>query len=88
MAALPFQIEFVMTERGYVLARALEPTGFKLVDGTRLGGCLLDPRQLDIPRARNPDGSPRTDIFAFVLEERVHAARFKVGDRVELTDWR
>lgn len=88
MAALPFQIEFVMPERGFVIARALEATAFRLVEGTTLGGFRLDPRQLDVPRAKNPDGTPRTDLFAFLLKDPANAARLKPGDKVELSDWR
>ena len=91
MAAIPFQIEFVLAERGLVIARQLEAAGsppFALVEGTRLGGCVLEPKHLDIPRAHNPDGTPRRDIFAFKLRRSEDAARFKPGDRVELSDWR
>ena len=88
MAALPFQIEFVMAERGYVLARALEGRNFRLVEGTKLGGYPVEPRHLDVPRAKNPDGTPRTDLFAFLLKDRAQAARLKAGDQVELSDWR
>ncbi len=88
MAAIPFQIEFVMPDRGFVLARQLEPGPFRVVEGSTLGGCALDPKALDIPRAHNADGSPRLDIFAFLLERREDALRFKVGDRVELAGWR
>ena len=89
MAALTFQIEFVMPERGYVLARALEASiAFRLIDGSKLGGYPVEPRYLDIPRAKNSDGTQRTDLFAFLLKEREHAARLRAGDLVELTDWR
>jgi hypothetical protein len=88
MAAIPFQIELVMAPRGYVLARALEERSFELVEGTRLGGFPVEPRYLDVPRAMSPDGTPRLDIYAFLLKHREHAARFKPGDRVELTEWR
>ena len=88
MPAIPFQVEFVAAERGYLIARQLAPRPFRLVEGSQLDGCPLEPRHLEVPRASNPDGTPRTDLFAFLLRRREQAARFKPGDRVELTGWR
>jgi hypothetical protein len=88
VAALLFQVELVMAPRGLVIARALEPAQFTLVDASRLAGCPLSPRRPEIPKAKNPDGSLRTDVHAFLLKDPAHAERFKPGDRVELSDWR
>jgi hypothetical protein len=88
VSALRFQVEFVMAERGYLIARALEPRSFRLVEGTTLGGCPVEPRHLDIPRARSAGGEARQDLFAFRLKRREDAARFRPGDLAELADWR
>jgi len=87
MAALPFQVEFVMAERGYLIARALTPHDFRLVEGSTLGGHALDPRQLDLPRALSADGTPRKDLFAFRFKRREDAAHFEPGQVIELSGW-
>ncbi|MGC4117326.1 MAG: hypothetical protein QM765_22745 [Myxococcales bacterium] len=88
MAALQFQVELVMAPRGLVIARALQPTSFSLIDASRLAGCPLSARRPDLPKPKNPDGSPRTDVHAFLLEDPSDAQHFKPGERVELTEWR
>lgn len=89
MAALPFQVELVMALRGLVIARALEPaTKFALVDASRLNGCPLSPRRLELPKPKSADGSPRDDVHAFLLKDPEDAERFKPGERVELSEWR
>ena len=87
MAALSFQVELVMAPRGLVIARALEPTRFTLVEDSRLAGCPLSTRRPGIPKAKAADGSQRNDVHAFLLKDPSHASRFKPGDRVELSDW-
>ena len=69
MAALRFQVEFVqvLPEQSYVIARKLDQGDFGLVEGCALAGCAIDPRYLEIPRAHNPDGTLRLDLFAFLL---------------------
>ena len=85
MAALSFQIEFVLADRGFVIARLLEAADFRLTAQSTLAGCAVT--AMDMPRAKNSDGSPRLDLFAFRLRDPADSARFKVGEVVDLSAW-
>ncbi|MBI5545068.1 MAG: hypothetical protein HY901_14345 [Deltaproteobacteria bacterium] len=86
MAALPFQVEFVFAERGFLIARALERSDFHLSEEAALAGSPVV--AMEMPRAKAPDGAVRKDLFAFRLKRREDAARFKAGEVVELSGWR
>lgn len=70
--------------RSYVIARAIDPTvDFTLTDTSTLGTCPVE-RWLDMPRAADPQGKQRTDVFCFCLKHGSDRARFEVGVRVRL----
>ena len=86
VAAIPFQVEqtaWIAEHLPVVLARILEPQAFDLGAAATLGGCLLL-QFVEIPRALRADGSPRVDLFAFVLVHPHELARFTPGEVVEL----
>jgi hypothetical protein len=62
-----FAVEGTTRLRGLhvVFARQLEPGSFQLHPGLKLGGLTV--RSFQIPRAHAPDGTPRLDLFAFVV---------------------
>jgi hypothetical protein len=65
--------------RSYVIARALDPTAdFALTATSTLGTCPIE-RWLDIPRAADSQGNPRTDVFCFCLKHTSDRARFEEG---------
>ena len=86
MAAIPFQIEIVEPVRGFVIARQLEPTRFRLAPGSALGGCPVS--AMTQPPSRNPDTALRDDLFVFQMRRPGDAGQLKVGAIVELTEWR
>ncbi len=75
-----------MTGHGaVVLARPLaEPPDFSLGPDAALDGHPLRP-VLEVPRVIGPDGSPRQDLFAFMLLRSEDLAYFSPGQRVTLT---
>ena len=86
VAAIPFEVEqaaWIAQHLPVVLARILEPQDFALGAAATLGGCRLV-QFLEIPRSVRADGSPRIDLFAFVLVEPGDLARFTPGEVVEL----
>jgi hypothetical protein len=86
VAAIRFEVEqtaWIAEHLPVVLARILEPQTFALGDEATLGGCLLL-QFVEIPRALRADGSPRVDLFAFVLVHPHELARFAPGEVVEL----
>lgn len=86
MPGIPFEIEAVMAQdgqRAIVVARQLEPGEIVLGRSPRLGGRQIL-RRLTQPRALHPDGSPRTDLFAFALRIKSDVDRFQSGQRVLL----
>ena len=70
--------------QSYVFARLERGPLFELVPGTSLGSLPLD-AWLEQPRATNPDGSPRTDLYAFRLLNPADHERIREGERVQLT---
>jgi hypothetical protein len=86
VAAIPFQIEFAERDRGFVIARALEPRPFRLAPDSTLGACPVS--AMSMPKASNPDGSPRTDLFAFRLVYPDDVSELRVGSIVELANYR
>ena len=86
MVAIPFEVESLLALPGrptVVFARLLGAPGFTVSEASRLGGCAVLP-SVSQPRAHRPDGSPRLDLFAFVLQNREDSARFEVGQKVML----
>ncbi len=86
MAAILFEVEqaaWIAQHLPVILARILQPQDFVLGTSATLGGCELV-QFLEIPRALRADGSPRLDLFAFVLVEADDLGRFSPGDIVEL----
>jgi hypothetical protein len=84
--AIPFEVEqtaWIARHLPVVLARILEPQDFQLGAAATLDGCLLE-QFLEIPRSVRADGSPRLDLFAFVLVDPEELARFTPGEVVEL----
>ena len=70
--------------RGYVLARAVDPTiTFTVSSETKLGGCAVE-RWLDIPRAMDAAGNQRTDLFGFCLRNVSDRTHLEIGARVVL----
>lgn len=88
MASIPFEVEQVFTVAGHgavVLARPLEePREFALTPDAALDGHPLRP-VLEVPRIIRPDGTRRTDLFAFTLLQPEDLAYFAAGQRVMLT---
>jgi hypothetical protein len=86
VAAILFEVEqaaWIAQHLPVILARSLEPQDFTLGGAATLGGCALL-QFLEIPRSIRADGSPRLDLFAFVLVEAADLARFAPGDIVAL----
>ena len=86
MAAILFEVEqaaWIAQHLPVILARILQPQDFALGAAATLGGCELV-QFLEIPRSMRADGSPRLDLFAFVLAEAGDLSRFSPGDVVEL----
>ena len=83
--AIPFEVEVIPPTSGQplIFARQLVAASFTLGDSAMLGGCAIVPR-ISAPRALQPDGSPRTDLFAFQLRSRADLSRFREGQRVLL----
>src|SRR6185503_10411252 len=70
--------------RGYVLARLDDSlTDFELTDTSRLGGCAVE-RWLEAPRALDPSGRLRNDLFAFCLRDAADRRHFAIGAHVVL----
>jgi hypothetical protein len=81
---IPFEVELVVTTgRPLVFARQLVAASFMLSNSAKLGGCAIVP-VLSAPRALQPDGSPRMDLVAFVLQSRGDLSCFREGQRVLL----
>jgi hypothetical protein len=88
MGGIPFEVEVVLQHHGQppvIFARLLEERDFTLGRTPTLGGCPVLP-YLSQPRALRPDGSPRMDLFAFVLHTRSDVSRFQAGQRVLLEE--
>lgn len=68
---------------GVVMVRAMAPGPFRLGPGSTLGGVGIHP-EVTAPRAIGPNGTPRTDLFAFSLKRRLDMDRFAVGQLVDL----
>ena len=86
MTAILFEVEqtaWIAHHLPVVLARILEPQDFALGAAATLGGCQLV-QFLEIPSSLRADGSPRLDLFAFVLVDADELARFAPGEVVEL----
>lgn len=86
MPGIPFEIEAVMAQdgqRAIVIARQLEPGDFVLGRAPKLDGRQIL-RRLTQPRAVSPDGTPRSDLFAFALRVKSDVERFRSGQRVML----
>ena len=86
VAAMLFEVEqaaWIAQHLPVVLARMLEPRQFALGAAATLGGCRLV-QFVEIPRSVRADGSPRLDLFAFVLADPGELARFTPGEVVEL----
>lgn len=82
-----FEVEAVLDVGGQtvIFARILAPRDFALNEESRFGGCPIVP-VLSQPRAMRPDGSPRTDLYAFVLRRREDGDKFRVGLQVPLDE--
>jgi hypothetical protein len=78
--ALRFSVEYLDPSRRHVLVRQLDPGEFSWPPGTTLGG--LPVRGAVVPRALDPQGHPRTDLFVFELGGTI---TLRVGDVVALT---
>ena len=81
-----FEIEgsFESAGRGYVTARLVDPSAqFYFADGTTLAGHPVE-SWVEMPRALDSAGHPRTDVFGFCLKSRGDLSAFRKGDRVEL----
>ena len=80
-----FKVEFVgkFDSSSYLLARQIEAGHFSVSVSSRIGGVPIQP-SLSQPRALKPDGSPDSDVWAFVLREPQDAERFSVGQTIEL----
>ena len=84
MTTIPFEIELVLRRSpAVVIARILESTNFRVVEGATLGGVRVAP-VVTAPRALDKRGEPRTDIFAFTLQSGERAESFAPGVRVNL----
>ena len=86
MAATLFKVEqaaWIAQHLPVILARILQPQDLVLGTSATLGGCQLV-QFLEIPRSVRADGSPRLDLFAFVLVEADDLGRFSPGEIVEL----
>ena len=86
MAAIAFQVEIVQPQLGLVIVRQLDARRFRVVAQTRLNGCPV--LAMTLPPTKDVDMLVRDDVHAFRLRNREDAQRFKVGERVELSDWR
>lgn len=82
---MKFQVEALMKDigSGVVMVKAMVPGPFRLGPGSTLGGLAIHP-EVTAPRALGPNGSPRTDLFAFSLKSRSDMASFAVGQLVDL----
>ena len=81
---MKFEIEnILMIDSGVVFARQVSAGEFALGPRSKLGGVPIQPH-VTSPRALRPDGSPRTDLFAFALQSSADLSRFAVGQCVEL----
>ena len=86
MARIPFEVEVIFQppgQRVVVLARRLEEMKFVLGAEPRLGGLRIS-RKLTQPVALAPDGTTRSDLFAFALSDAADSRRLSVGQRVML----
>jgi hypothetical protein len=79
-----FEVEDALeiSGRGVVLARALEDPNFPFGVEATLAGCPVT--GFDIPRAVQPDGKQRLDLFSFFLERKEDLGKFSKGQRVQL----
>jgi hypothetical protein len=87
MKGWEFVIEgtFESVGRGYVVARAVDPSvKFTVLPGSALGGCLVE-QWLHMPRALDGEGLQRIDVFGFCLKVLADRMRLKPGDFVLLT---
>lgn len=85
MDGIPFEVEVLLDwpRLPVVFARQLGEHAFAVSDASRLNGCAIEP-SVTQPRALRPDGSPRLDLYAFVLRASEDLARFHVGQQVLL----
>lgn len=86
MAAVLFEVEQAVSIAQHlpvVLVRLLQRQEIVLGAAATLGGCRLVQFH-EVPRSVRADGSPRIDLFAFVLEDADELAQFRPGDVVEL----
>jgi len=86
MAAIAFQVEVVLPEMGLVIARQLSPAKFRVINETRLGGCLV--AQMALPPALVPETKKREDLHAFRCRDVPETQRFRAGQVVELSEYR
>ena len=87
MASLPkFKIEAVTSIKGSgttVFAQYLGEADFNIQAGLLLGGCKI--KSANIPRALNKDGSPRLDLWGFVLQAGEDGSKLADDEIVELS---
>lgn len=85
MDGIPFEVEVLLDwpRLPMVFARQLGEHEFAVSDASRLHGCPIEPA-VTRPHAQRPDGTPRLDLWAFVLRSPGDLARFHVGQRVLL----
>jgi hypothetical protein len=82
-----FKIESIFklkaSNKTCVFAQVIGSNDFKLTEKSTLGNIQIE-NWLDIPKANDEDGNPRTDLFAFLLKENNDKNKLRPGDIVEL----
>jgi hypothetical protein len=80
-----FQVEYIHTGRGFILAKQLDAGPFALSETSRLNGRRVEP-VLTMPRALNEDGTHRLDLFVFHPRSPDRFDDWQAGSIVVLTD--